>query len=85
MRKPTDSARHDRLLAAALLWLLAGTLALLTTLVPVHSQALGWSGAFWAVLAPLALLLTLEPALPRQCLAAVRRPRARRTASAIWH
>lgn len=85
MRKPIDSARHDRLVAASVLWLVCGAVALLTTLVPVHSQALGWSGAFWSVLAPLALLLVLEPGLPRQVLALLRRPRTRRAAQAIWH
>ncbi|TBR35900.1 MULTISPECIES: hypothetical protein [Dyella] len=85
MRKPTDAHRHDRLVAAALVWLLAGIVALFTTVVPVHSASLGWTGTFWAVLAPITLLLVLEPALPRQLLARVLRPRTRRATQAIWH
>ena len=80
----SDAARHHRLAAGALLWLLAGAVLLLTTLVPARTDLLGWTPAFWLLAAPLALLLVLEPRLPRDLLALAlrRRPRARQ---AIWH
>jgi len=85
MRKPAfDTTRHYRLVAGALLWLLAGVALLLTTLVPVRTDLLGWTPAFWLVGAPMALLLVLEPGLPRQLLSWLR-PRRRRAAHAIWH
>ena len=86
MRQPTDSlqARHQRLLGAALLWLLAGTVLLLTTLVPVHSEQWGWTPAFWLVAAPLSVLLVLEPSLPRQ-LMALARARRRPARGAVWN
>ncbi|WP_266157263.1 hypothetical protein [Dyella silvatica] len=64
-----DTRRHQRLLGIALLWLIVGAALLLSTLVPVHTALLGWTPAFWLLLAPLSLLLTLEPSLPRQLLA----------------
>lgn len=83
--RPTASAlRHERLLGAALLWLLAGGLLLLTTLLPAHTAALGWTPAFWLVGAPLGVLLVLEPGLPRQLLA-MRRPRRRTGPGLIWN
>jgi hypothetical protein len=88
MRKPAfDNSRHYRLLAGALLWLLAGGALLLTTLVPVRTDLLGWTPAFWLVGAPLALLLVLEPSLPRQLLSllSLLRGRRRRVPHAIWH
>lgn len=80
----SDAARHHRLAAGALLWLLAGAVLLLTTLVPARTDLLGWTPAFWLLGAPLALLLVLEPRLPRDLLALAlrRRPRARQ---AVWH
>lgn len=76
---------HQRLLGAAICWLLAGGILLLSTLVPVHTAALGWTPAFWLLGAPLVVLLALEPQLPRQLLA-LRRPSPRRVArGAIWH
>jgi hypothetical protein len=79
-----DSPRHARLLAASLLWLLAGSVLLLSTLVPAHTELLGWSPTFWLLLAPLAVTLTLEPSLPRQLLA-LRRTRRRRANHLIWN
>ena len=86
MRQPTDShqARHQRLLGAALLWLLAGTALLLTTLVPVRSDPWGWTPTFWLVAAPLSVLLVLEPSLPRQLLA-LARSRRRPAHGAVWN
>jgi len=86
MRQPTQShqARHQRLLGAALLWLLAGGALLLTTLVPVHSEQWGWTPAFWLVGAPLSVLLVLEPGLPRQ-LMALARPRRRPVRTTVWN
>ena len=85
MRTQTsDTARRQRLAAGALLWLLAGSVLLLTTLVPARTDLLGWTPAFWLPGAPLALLLVLEPRLPRDLLALAlrRRPRTHR---AVWH
>jgi len=86
MRKPLpDASQRPNLIAAALAWLLGGSVLLLTTLVPAHTELLGWTPAFWLVGAPLAVLLALEPSLPRQLLALCR-PRRRRVApGAIWH
>jgi hypothetical protein len=85
MRMPAhDHTRHHRLVAGALLWLLAGAALLLTTLVPAHTDLLGWTPAFWLLGAPLALLLVLEPGLPRELLALARRRRPR-ASQAIWH
>jgi len=63
-----DHRRHERLLAVALLWLAIGIVLLATTLVPVHTALLGWAPLLWLLAAPLALLLILEPGLPRQLL-----------------
>ena len=79
-----DSDRHSRLLAASLLWLLAGSVLLATTLVPAHTEFWGWTPMFWLSAAPLAVALTLEPSLPRQLLALCR-PRRRSTSPLIWH
>ncbi len=76
--------RHLRLLGAALLWLLGGGALLLSTLVPVHTDLLGWTPAFWLLGAPLVVLLALEPTLPRQLLALCR-PRRRIVRSAAWY
>lgn len=77
-------SRQQSLALAAACWLLAGAALLLTTLIPAHTPLLGWSPAFWLVIAPLAVLLVLEPSLPGRLLALCR-PRRRATASAIWH
>jgi hypothetical protein len=79
-----QAALHERLLGASLLWLLAGAALLLTTLVPVHTELLGWTPAFWLVGAPLVVLLALEPSLPRQLLALLS-PRRQRATHPIWH
>jgi len=60
------SPHHPRLVAAAGLWLLAGSVLLLSTLVPAHTPLLGWTPAFWLLVAPLLVLLALEPGLPRR-------------------
>ena len=80
----TDSDRRARLLAASLLWLLAGSVLLVTTLVPAHTPWLGWTPMFWLFWAPLAVTLTLEPRWPRQLLALCR-PRRRHASPLIWH
>lgn len=82
--QPTDPGRHPRLLATALLWLLVGSVLLATTLVPVHTDWLGWAPFFWLFVAPLVVALTLEPRLPRQCLS-LRKPRRRNTSQLIWN
>ncbi len=67
---PSSTLRYrQRLLGGGLLWLLAGSVLVLTGLLPAYTTLLGWSVAFWLVLAPLTMLLALEPSLPRQLLA----------------
>lgn len=80
----SSSVHHQRLLGAAVLWLLGGSALLLSTLIPAHTELLGWTPAFWLLGAPLVMLLALEPTLPRQLLASYR-PRRRIVRSAIWH
>jgi len=88
MYRSTHAARaaacRQRLLDAVKLWLALGSLLLLTGLLPVHSALLGWSLPFWLVAAPLLLLSTLAPHLPRQWL---RRCGTRRRPlhAAIWN
>jgi hypothetical protein len=79
-----DSDRHARLLALCLLWLLAGSFLLASTLVPAHTEWLGWAPFFWLFFAPLTVALTLEPRLPRQLLRLCQ-PRRRRASQLIWH
>jgi hypothetical protein len=78
------SHHHQHLLGAAVLWLLGGGALLLSTLVPAHTDLLGWTPAFWLVGAPLVVLLALEPSLPRQLLA-LYRPRRRLARNVAWH
>lgn len=80
----STSDYHQRLLGAAALWLLLGSALLLTTLVPAYTELLGWSSAFWLVGAPLVVLFTLEPSLPRQWLAR-RRSRNQALRLVLWH
>jgi hypothetical protein len=86
MRPQTRSPdpQHQRLLVAAVLWLLAGSFLLISTLVPTYTNLLGWSPTFWLVVAPLVVLLTMEPSLPRQLLA-LRRPRPQALHGVMWH
>ena len=79
------TARHHRLLGAALVWLAAGVLLLLSTLVPIYSERWGWTPAFWLLGAPLSVLLVLEPGLPRSLLALARVGRRRPVKQAIWN
>ncbi len=67
-RSPTSShARYQqRVLGGLLLWLFAGSALLLTTVVPAYSELLGWTPAFWWLVAPLIMLLALDPGLPRK-------------------
>ena len=67
-----------------MLWLLGGSALLLTTLVPLHTELLGWTPTFWLLGAPLAVLLALEPTLPRQLLA-LHLPWRRRLHATVWH
>ena len=80
----TPSPHHQRLFGAAVLWLLAGSGLLLTTLVPPRTELLGWAPAFWLIGAPLVVLLALEPALPRRLLALCR-PQRHARHSLVWH
>ena len=57
-RQRLDSRRNERLLATALVWLGGG------------SALLGWAPLVWLVATPLALLLIVEPGLPRDALLA---------------
>ena len=84
--RAASPSRHDhqRLLGAAVLWLLAGSVLLLSTLVPWHTAWLGWTPAFWLFGAPLTVLLGLEPQLPRRLLGSSRARRPARDGLA-WH
>lgn len=85
MRSHTDkSDPRARLLALSLLWLLAGSVLLVSTLVPAHNPWLGWTPFFWLFVAPLSVALTLEPGLPRQLLSLCK-PRRRRASALIWN
>lgn len=79
------SAHHQRLFVAAVLWLCTGSFLLITTLVPVHTGLLGWTPAFWLFVAPLVVLLALEPRLPRLCLMRRRSRRVQAIHGVIWH
>ncbi|MGP1664521.1 MAG: hypothetical protein ACTS5I_01120 [Rhodanobacter sp.] len=79
------SMHHQRLLGAAMVWLLTGGALLLSTLVPAHTAMLGWTPAFWLLGAPLVLLLGLEPSLPRKLLTLRRRRRRRAPCANAWH
>lgn len=68
--QPLDSRRHERLLATALLWLGTGSALLASTLVPAHTALFGWAPLVWLVATPLALLLIVEPGLPRDAMLA---------------
>lgn len=81
---PLPSPPRPQLLAIAMLWLLLGSVMLLTTLIPAHTELLGWTPTFWLVGAPLVALLGLEPTLPRQLLA-LRGSRRRTARNAVWH
>lgn len=82
MRAQTTPTNHALLLGMLTLWLLAGSLLLLSTLVPAQTDLLGWTPTFALLLAPSIMLLALEPTLPRQLLA-LRRHRT--TRPPIWH
>jgi hypothetical protein len=85
MRQPhIDHDRQPRLLAITVLWLLGGSALLLTTLVPAHTALLGWAPTFWLLVAPLAVLLTLDPTLPRQLLT-LRRTHRHNASRWLWH
>ncbi|HXD35289.1 MAG TPA: hypothetical protein VN624_01455 [Rhodanobacter sp.] len=81
MRHSPPFPHHPRLFAVAMLWLVAGALLLLTTLVPAHTELLGWTPLFWLLGAPVVALLGLEPAL----LQLVVRRRRRVTHGVAWH
>lgn len=81
---PPSRPDHQRLLGATVLWLLAGSALLLSTLVPWHTAWLGWTPAFWLFGAPLTVLLGLEPQLPRRLLGSSRARRPARDGLA-WH
>ena len=72
---------RQRLLGGGMLWLLVGSALLLTGLLPAYTALLGWSLAFWLVLAPLMMLLALDPGLPRQLLVRCVSPRRGRRAT----
>jgi len=85
MYRPTSAhsaARYRHTMLSSLgLWLAAGSLLLLTGLLPVHSALLGWSLPFWLVLAPVLLTLTVAPGLPGEWLRQRRSRRILRTST----
>ncbi|SEO35498.1 hypothetical protein SAMN02800692_0388 [Luteibacter sp. UNC138MFCol5.1] len=75
----TLSPRRLRALIA-MAWLAAGALLLLLTPLTGHSESLGWTPAFWLLLAPASILVAMKPGLPMSLLAALflwERPRPR--------
>lgn len=66
----TLSPRRLRALIA-MAWLVAGALLLLLTPLTGHSESLGWTPAFWLLLAPASVLVVLKPGLPMSLLAAL--------------
>jgi hypothetical protein len=79
------SAHHQRLSAAAALWLLAGAFALITTLVPAHTELLGWTPMFWLLAAPITVLLALEPQRVSRLLTRRRRLPLSAIHGVVWH
>ena len=84
--RPTliDHNRQHRLFSCAPLWLLVGGVLLLTTLVPVHTALFGWMPLFWLLIAPLAVMLVVQPQLIRRRRMHRRAPRRRGT-QPVWH
>ncbi|NID16588.1 hypothetical protein [Luteibacter yeojuensis] len=68
----TLSPRRLRALIA-LAWLAGGALLLLLTPLSGHSDALGWTPAFWLLLAPASILVAMKPGLPMSLLASLLR------------
>lgn len=82
--RPLPANASPRLLGATVVWLLAGGMLLLTTMLPLHTELLGWTPAFWLLGAPLIMLLALQPGLPRQLLSRYR-PHRRAVQAVVWH
>lgn len=59
----TLSPRRVRALIA-LAWLAVGALVLLLTPLSGHSETLGWTPAFWLLMAPASVLVAMKPGLP---------------------
>lgn len=57
----------------ALAWLAAGMLLLLLTPLSGHTDALGWTPTFWLLLAPMSVLVALQPRLPLELVASLLR------------
>ena len=57
----------------ALAWLAAGMLLLLLTPLSGHTDALGWTPTFWLLLAPMSVLVALQPRLPLELIASLLR------------
>lgn len=68
----TLSPRRLRALVA-LAWLVGGALLLLLTPLSAHSETLGWTPAFWLLMAPASVLMAMKPGLPMSLLAALLR------------
>lgn len=68
----TLSPRRLRALIA-LAWLVGGALLLLLTPLSGHSETLGWTPAFWLLMAPASVLVAMNPGLPMSLLAALLR------------
>ena len=66
----TLSPRRIRALIA-MTWMGLGALVLLVTPLSAHSEALGWTPAFWLLLAPASVLVAMKPGLPLQLLASL--------------
>ncbi|MEO9079012.1 MAG: hypothetical protein ABI268_06825 [Rhodanobacter sp.] len=76
---------HQRLFTGAMVWLLGGSFLLLTTLLPAHTELLGWAPLFWLSGAPLSVLLALEPGLWRRLITRRRVRQLSTVHGAMWH
>jgi hypothetical protein len=55
---PLPHAEYDALTLASTTWLACGLVLLVLTPLPLHTATLGWSPAFWLLLAPALVLCT---------------------------
>jgi hypothetical protein len=61
-----SAAEHDPLTLTAATWLAGGIVLLGLTPLPLHDATLGWSAAFWLLVAPFLLLVARYVFAPRR-------------------
>ncbi|TAM95897.1 MAG: hypothetical protein EPN40_09920 [Rhodanobacteraceae bacterium] len=70
---PSPAGQPDILALAAATWLACGIVLLGLTPLPLRDASLGWSPAFWLLMAPLLLLTAKRLLIPRRSPAPARR------------